>query len=460
MIELREYQKEAVQIGIDFFKQKSPIGSLMVCPTAWGKSILCAAIPIAIEGNTLVITTSKELLEQNYKKMLGFGGEASIYSASFNKKEFGKTTYATLQSLKGRGALFKQMDYTSIIFDEAHLAAKTDAGMFRQFLKDSGIKKVLGLTATPFKLEERTDYNIGKRYNKLEMLTKTGKYASPFKKIIYLMQIRDIVAQGFWSKLNYELFTPDTGELLWNTTGSNFTEESLVAFYENQGLEQKIFNRVMESDRKSILIFVPSVNAALELASVIPDSVAVWGDMPKKDRKMAIEGFKNRSIRVAINVKVLSVGFDYPGIDHIIDACPSAALGTLYQKYGRGTRICKDKIDCIITDFVGNINRFGRLEDLVFKEINGHWNLYSRNRQLTEVGIEHIRPLIQVGIGKKVVFPAEFERHEGREVKDLPVAWLQHYLDTWKWNSTNMHIREEILRIRREMLKLKKQGNV
>lgn len=449
-MKLRQYQQEATDIGVAFFKQKTCVPSLMICPTAWGKSLLCATIPKQLEGNTLVITTSKELLEQNYNKMIGFGGEASIYSASFNTKEFGKTTYATIQSLKGKGSEFKRMGYTQAILDEAQLFSRELAGMWRKFLKESGIKKVLMLTASPFKLETRTEFFTGRKYSKLEMLTKRGSTGAMVKDIIYVMQIQDIIKQGFWSKLEYELFCPETGELIYNSTGAEFTEESIQKWYKQNDVHDKILNRVATSDSKAILIFVPSVTNALELASTIPDSAAVWSGMPAKDRATVITDYRAGKIRTVINVNILSVGFDYEQISHIIDGCPSASLGRLYQKYGRGTRIHPDKEKCIITDFVGNVNRFGKIEELVFKKNKaGDWNLYSGYRQLTDIAVDRIQPMI--GELKTVTFTDEF-KYAGKTIDKAPISYLKTLLETHKWKSENMHIKEEILRIRREGL--------
>jgi len=73
-----------------------------------------------------VLQPSKELLEQNYQKYCTLCGEefdfnAGIYSASFNKKEIAQITYATIGSITKLGAQFKEMGFTKMLIDEAHL---------------------------------------------------------------------------------------------------------------------------------------------------------------------------------------------------------------------------------------------------------------------------------------------------------------------------------------------------
>jgi DNA repair protein RadD len=441
---LRPYQQEAVDICINEFQTKREFESLVVACTAWGKSILSAIVPKNIDGNTIVLTTSRELLQQNYNKMIGFGGEASIFSASFNKKEFGKTTYATLQTAIKYASDFKKMGYKNLIFDESHTASKSSSGMYRTFLKQSGIKKILGMTATPFKLDQRTDSN-GNRYTKIDMLTKRGSTKAMFKDIIYLMQIEDIVKQGYWSKLEYELFDYDTGDLIFNSTGAEYTEESIERFYKNNDIEKRIINRIIDSDACSILVFVPNIITAQTIAAKIPNCECVYSGMPTKERDRIVEGFKSLKIRTVINCSILGIGFDHPQLEHIIDAKPTASLANVYQFYGRGTRIHEDKEKCIITDFAGNTNRFGKIENIKFRKNKlGDWNVYSEDRLLSDINTQHIRPWKYEGEWNVYCNIAPYE---GRLVKDIPDNVLINWFKNYPWTSETIHMREEIIRI-------------
>jgi DNA repair protein RadD len=98
-MQLRENQVLPVQNGVEFFKSKKAEPSVIVAPTAFGKSIVIAAIAKEVGERLLIIQPSKELLEQNYNKFIGLGGEASIYSAAMNEKEIGSVTYATIGSI-------------------------------------------------------------------------------------------------------------------------------------------------------------------------------------------------------------------------------------------------------------------------------------------------------------------------------------------------------------------------
>lgn len=178
MIQLRTNQYEPIQKAIEFFKEEKPKPSLIVLPTAWGKSILTAYVALNCNDRLLVLQPSKELLEQNITKYFALCNELSanvgIYSASFNRKEIAKITYATIGSIKNLGERFKEMGFTKMLIDEAHLYPREADSMLGRFLKDSGITHVLGITATPVKLQQNYDQNGG-TFSKLVMLTSRSR---------------------------------------------------------------------------------------------------------------------------------------------------------------------------------------------------------------------------------------------------------------------------------------------
>lgn len=390
MFELRKNQVEPVRVGIEFFKQKKPRPSLIVAPVGFGKAIVQAHIAQAIRssGKTLILQPSKELLEQNLSKLEALGGSASVFSASMGKKDFGDVTYATIQTIKELGEQFKEQGYRYVIVDEADRYPRDADSMFHKFLKASGIVPVLGLTASPFKLQTNS-LNMEK-YSLTKMLTSLSKHGNFFKDIIHVTQIQDIIKDGFWSKLVYEKGTFDRSELIYNSIKAEYTEESLSDAYENQDVEGKIIDRINETDRKAILVFVPSVHQAIDLAEKIPNAVAIHGKMSKKSRAEAVNGFRSGKIRVAVNVGVLGIGFDYPEIDCIMQGRATASLSVYYQQIGRGVRIHPDKKDCLICDFVDNSSKFGKIDHLYFRKVK-KWRLYGENaRLLSDTPIDQI----------------------------------------------------------------------
>jgi DNA repair protein RadD len=461
MITLRKNQTEPIRKATEFFNAKNPAPSLIVLPTAWGKSILTAFTAKEIEGKLLVLQPSKELLEQNYKKYLSLCGEdlgvqAGIYSASFGRKEINKITYATIGSIKNIGKLFQQLGFTKMLIDEAHLYPREADSMLGKFLTESGITHVLGITATPIKLQQNTDLS-GNRFSKLQMLTSKSKKGNFFKDIIHVGQVQEMVELKFWSKLEYLTTGFDSSKLVYNSARSEYTEESVQLSFLANNTRSRIFQELDDhADRQHILVFVPSVAEAIEMSKQYPNSAAIYGDMHKAEREKVINDFRSGKTRVIFNVRVLSTGFDYTGIDCIIFGISTASIALYYQIVGRGTRIDPNKKDCLIIDLAGNVERFGRVEDIVF-ERDTIWRMYGTGNKLLsgipihELGTvkrEDIKAKHAEAAQKRAGKPIEimpFGMYKGELIRNIPADYRQWMLNKFTWHDGNDNLKQAIL---------------
>lgn len=77
------------------------------------------------------------------------------------------------------------MGFTKMLIDEAHLYPRESDSMLGKFLEESGITHVLGITATPVKLQTNRDLD-GNTFSKLVMLTSRSKKGNFFKDIIHV----------------------------------------------------------------------------------------------------------------------------------------------------------------------------------------------------------------------------------------------------------------------------------
>jgi DNA repair protein RadD len=456
-MQLRPNQISPARIGVEFFQKppKQARPGIIIAPTAFGKSVVIAEIVSKIQDKILVVQPTKELLAQNLSKYNAMGGKAEIFSASFGSKRIGDVTFATIGSIKSIGSIFRQLGFTKMIIDECHLYPRSLNSMLGGFLSDSGITHVLGLTATPLKLQQNMDIASRSSYSKLVMLTNRSKHGNFFKDVLHVAQISEMVELGYWCPLIHETVSVDTGMLRFNSNKSDYTAESVSSMYVSNNVGD-IISSVLESnkDRKSIIIFVPSVEEALSLSRMIPNSVAVYGDMDKRDRDVAIEGFKGGRIRVVVNVNVLSVGFDYPGIDMVICARPTASIAWYYQALGRGTRICPGKGNCKIVDISGNLAIFGPITGFQYVYANGRWEMYDSNMvQLTgvplhEVAMKRVRGTESLGATGSTgattgVMP--FGKHKGKAVGDVPVNYLEWMVREFTWKPGNEWLKKSAI---------------
>lgn len=163
-----------------------------------------------------------------------------------------------------------------------------------------------------------------------------------YKTIEDVVQISEVVEQNYWSKLLYDIKNVDEEDLKLNTSGTEFTDESIQKFKEANDINNRIVEEIedlIKKGRKSILVSVPFISDAQEISSRLGICEAVYSGMDTKDRDRIINDFKSLKLKVVVQCKILSVGFDHPQLDAIIMAKPTNSLTFYYQYLGRGVRI-------------------------------------------------------------------------------------------------------------------------
>ena len=138
--------------------------------------------------------------------------------------------------------------------------------------------------------------------------------------------------------------------------------------------------------RKGILVCTRFLEEAERLTKPIAGCLIVSGDTSKKEREQLLSDFKAGLIPVIANVGVLTTGFDYPELDTIVMARPTMSLALYYQIVGRAIRPHPNKESGWIIDLCGNIDRFGKVEELKLTEPKtGLWQVESNGKQLTNI---------------------------------------------------------------------------
>lgn len=397
--ELRDYQKNASDAAVKFFLDDSKdYNALMVLPTGAGKSLCVADIAYRLNADVLVLCPSREILVQNYEKAKSYGIECSMYSASVNQKRISKVTFCTIGSVKNYSELFKHFKY--VIVDEAHYI-NSKKGMYKEFLKQLECK-VLGLTASPYRLESSCQIDrltkkpkIDTAKSWLQMIT---SYKKPvFKEIIYNIQIDELLKRGYLANVRYFDVKPDGWEqmkLFKNTSGSDFSDKSVKYAYDKTNFSAhlaSVVRRLLNNQktgirRNGILVFTRFVEGAMELALSVDGCAVVSGDTPKNEREEIIRRFKNGEIKVVANANCLTTGFDYPELDTVVMARPTMSLALYYQIVGREIRPHPSKREAWFIDLCGNVERFGEVKDLKLeKNTYGDWNVFSNGKQLTNI---------------------------------------------------------------------------
>lgn len=381
--QLRQYQIEASQAGIDFMLSARKRNGIIVCPTGAGKSLIIAAITQGLDGPVLVFQPSKEILEQNLAKFQNYGYRPAVYSASMGRKSVGEITLATIGSVAGNKAraskshLFQEFPY--VIVDECDLVG-AKCGQYKTFFSELEVK-ILGLTATPYRLS--SDMNG----SSLKWLTRTKPRI--FQDVIYYIQTGDLFDEGYLAKPEYQVVKGfDRHAVKANSTGADFDDRALQLHLFKINFPDKIVKvveRLLEIGRKNALVFTRFIPEAEYVVSKIPGASLVTAETSKDEREAIISEFRKGRIPVVANVGVLTCGFDYPELDTVVLARPTKSLRLYYQMAGRVVRPSDGKTPWIV-DMVGLSQEFGKIEDLkIVDGGNGKWFIENHERQLTNV---------------------------------------------------------------------------
>ena len=391
MFKLRSYQREASNAAVSSFTTKSSKGGVLILPTGAGKSLVIADIASRLDTPLLVFQPSKEILEQNFSKLLSYDvTDCSIYSASVGVKEIKRITFATIGSVMGNISYFDHFKY--VLIDECHLV-NPKCGQYKDFIKRVN-RKVIGLTATPYRLHSSMDPFSCEPKSMLKFITRTRPKV--FSDVLYYCQIGELLTQGYLANLKYfDMTKIDINNLSKNSTGADYNEWSLKIEFERVELSrqlQDIVKRLKKPKngikRNGILVFTSLISEATKLSKNIEGCEIITGSTPKKERQDILTRFKSGDIDVVANVGVLTTGFDYPALDTVVIARPTMSLALYYQMVGRAIRPYQGK-DGWIIDLCGNIKRFGEVNKLRIEEPSqGEWMVTSEGRQLTNIYFE------------------------------------------------------------------------
>jgi len=425
MINYRPYQSAAISAAIN------AKNGVCVLPTGSGKSVICAGIVDSSDGGVLVLQPSLEILESNIAKAELLGIDAEVYSASAGKKTVGKVTYATIGSIIKKLDLFSHVE--SVIIDECHLV-NAKGGMYEQLITGLSPKRLIGLTATPYRLSTNS---FGAS---MKIITRTRPKL--FDNILHVTNPSELVQEGFLMEPEYIAIAHDESMLRPNTTGAEFTESSQIAFAKKNNIKAEIVDLVARTGHNHYLVFIDSVDESkatveLLLASGIP-AAEINALTPKNERREKLEGFRDGSIQVMVNVGTLTTGYDFPALDCIIDAAATMSAALHYQKIGRVVRPFADKSP-VVYCMAGNVRRLGNpLRYTMLKTASGKgYEVYSDNGRVTTRIITG-KPEQDEIIG--------FGKHSGKRLGDIDTGYIQWASENLKGENKNLFYAEKVRR--------------
>lgn len=361
---LRDYQQTAVNMLYDWFNDNSSGHPCIVMPTGSGKSHVIAALcKDALqnwpETRILMLTHTKELIQQNKEKMLEHWPNAplGIYSAGIGRSDLGEPiTFAGIQSMRDKGNLLGHIDLCFV--DECHSISHKNDGGYRKLLNYltwlNPSMRVIGLTASPYRLGHGLI---------------TDKPAL-FDALIEPVSIEELLYKKYLSPLRSKQTSAEFDLSGVHIRCGEFIESELQQAVNTEDNNRAVVQEIIEraGNRKAWLLFCTGVEHSHNIANLLSShgvsADCITGTTPKVEREKILQEYKAGNIRALTNTNVLTTGFDHVDIDLIAMLRPTMSPGLYLQMCGRGMRIAPGKEDCLVLDFAGNIRTHGPITNI------------------------------------------------------------------------------------------------
>ncbi|WP_047457615.1 DEAD/DEAH box helicase [Vibrio fluvialis] len=358
MYTLRPYQADSVKAVIHYFRQHST-PAVIVLPTGAGKSLVIAELARLAKGRVLVLAHVKELVEQNHAKYEGYGLKGAIFSAGLGRKETDQqVVFASVQSVVRNLDAFKNQ-FSLLVIDECHRVPDDKSSSYQKvithLLELNPGMKVLGLTATPYRL------GMGWIYQYHTRGLVRSEEPRFFRDCIFELPIRYLLDEGFLTParlIDAPVLSYDFSQLTPANTGRYKESEMDLVIEQSKRATPQIVQQIIQlaADKQGVMVFAATVRHAQEILGLLPqgESDIVIGDTPSPERDAIIQRFKQRDLKFLVNVSVLTTGFDAPHVDLIAILRPTESVSLYQQIVGRGLRLSPGKTECLVLDYAGN----------------------------------------------------------------------------------------------------------
>ena len=349
-IKPRSYQAEmltalATERELGFTK------NLLVAATGTGKTMVAALDFKRLQEQRkvktlLFVAHRKEILEQalgTYRLVLKHNTFGEILGAGYEPQDW-NIVFAMVQTLKGRLKDLPKEHFDVVVVDESH---HSNAGTYRTILDHVTPKFLLGLTATPERMDGQSILGFFDNRTAYEMRLWDAldqEVLCPFQYFMSNVDTLDLRAVK-WQNGGYNI--EDLGKVY---TGNDFLFRQMVS---------EINRVVLNPASMRCLAFCVNISHAEYMAQRLTDvgilSVAITSKS-QSQRDEVLQRLQRGEIQCICCVDMFNEGVDVPNIDTVLFLRPTQSQTVFLQQLGRGLRRDPSKSCLTVLDFVGQVH--------------------------------------------------------------------------------------------------------
>jgi superfamily II DNA or RNA helicase/HKD family nuclease len=360
--------------------------NLLVAATGTGKTVMAALDYRGLRDQNggglprlLFVAHRKEILKQSLRTYREVLDDASFGELLYNGQEprAWAHVFASVQSLNlQRLEQLAPDHFQVIVIDEFHHAT---AGTYRRVLDHFRPTELLGLTATPERMDGR---NVQDEFFE-------GRIAAEMR---------------LWEALENDLLCPfhyfgvpdgtDLSQLSWRS--GSYDRDELGNLYTADDARARIVikqvkDKIANPAAMRALGFCVTKKHARFMAERFREAglraAALDSDSSPEERERTLKDLKDGKIQVVFSVDLFNEGLDVPDVDTLLLLRPTNSATVFLQQLGRGLRRTPDKPVLTVLDFIGQHRAEFRFEE----QFRALTNL-SRNRLVDSIerGFPHL----------------------------------------------------------------------
>ena len=394
-VPLYDFQKEAQARMKQYYLDEDGDAGLLIMPTGSGKSRTATTFlireMISRGYQVLWIAHRYMLIDQAADCFEKFAGLVKIENPGQSHyriscvsgehqslKQVGDSEIivASISSLYRNKPHLKRIlkNKVMLVVDEAHHSvAPTYDDIIHFVKKTKKTVKLLGLTATPVKMDDRDTRYLMKQYS---------------DKIIYSVPMSNLISEGILSdphfkkvetKQDFEPMISEDEEKLITRFGE--LPQTLIGKIAGSNVRNSIITQEYLTHKdeygKTLIFALNQMHCRFLVEDLKGKNVrcdGVWSG--RSDNSFVIDRFKNGDLDVLVNVNIMTEGTDVPDIQTVFLTRPTQSEGFLMQMIGRGMRgVHADGTETVnIIDFHDKWETFNRWLDpewLIEGEVEG-----------------------------------------------------------------------------------------
>jgi len=384
--------------------------TLVVLPSGSGKTYVaafdskqCGAKSVLYIAHRLEILTQAQEI---FKTIHGLDDSETGLLDQSNKQDDRNFIFASNQTLAKDKNLkkFAARVWDYVIIDEFH---HIPASTYQKILDNIQYKFLLGITATPFRLDEHDIHQYVDNNLSYEIDLERGikdKILVPF------------LYNGLYDNIDYS-------DIKWQ--GYKYRENDL----NKKLLIDKRDNQILKEFKsfcgtRSTIGFCVSIKHCERITNTFNQSGIkshyITHTTPMDVRRQIVEDFKEKRFQVLFVRDIYNEGVDFPFVEALMFLRPTWSKTVFFQQIGRGLRKAKGKEDVIILDFIGNyFNAFEIREWLGFAD-KSEYSLHHK-----PIKPEYHHAVASVYFDKKII--DIFEYQKARAMGATKEALTQEY---------------------------------